>query len=58
MSRPVRLGKSFRLGKDGRRVERNAKALDVSARQRQRPGGSKRVRVARRGEQLRKVRAP
>jgi hypothetical protein len=47
MSRPVHL-KGFRIGKGGR-VEKDPKRLDASARARQRPGGSKRVRVKRKG---------
>ena len=34
----------FRLDKDGKRIVREPKRLDVSARLRQRPGGSKKVR--------------
>ena len=38
----------FRLGKSNR-VERDPKRLDAAAQRRQKPGGSKKVRVARRG---------
>jgi len=38
----------FRVSK-GNKIERDPKRLDVAARQRQRPGGSKKVRVAKRG---------
>jgi hypothetical protein len=39
--------KGFRLDKDGKHVIRDPRRLDVSARLRQRPGGSKKVRVKR-----------
>jgi hypothetical protein len=42
--------RGFVLDKDGRRVIRDPRRLDVSARLRQRPGGSKKVRVARKGK--------
>jgi hypothetical protein len=41
--------RGFTLDKDGKRIIRDPKRLDVSARARQRPGGSKKVRVAKRG---------
>lgn len=34
----------------GKKVVRDERRLDASARQRQRPGGSKKIRLARRGQ--------
>jgi hypothetical protein len=46
MSRPIRIA-GFRLDKSGKLI-RSSKHLDASARQRQRPGGSKKIRAVRR----------
>lgn len=48
MSRPVHLGKGYAV-KAGKVVAKSVAAKDAAAKARQRPGGSKRVRVKRRG---------
>jgi hypothetical protein len=49
MSRKIQL-RGFALDKSGQRVIRDPRRLDASARARQRPGGSKKTRVVRKGQ--------